>query len=128
MAWINAFKMGPCTVEVWRNGAMIPPEDYGALEISVQVSGAGVVTMSAPDIGGSGAEYEVRIVPSYPTNGRAVRLATAETPDEQPGYDKPIWSAGDTGVDPYEGFDRPFQFMPKAVWSWAGYLAGSQGV
>lgn len=128
MAWQNAFALGACAVEVWRNGSLIPPEDYGTQEISVQVSGPGIVTMTAPNIGGSGYYYEVRIVPSYLTSGRAVRLATADTPDEQPGYDKPIWSAGDTGVDPYEGFDRPFPFMPKSNWTWAGYLAGSQGV
>ena len=128
MAWQNVFAVGDCAVEVWRNGSLIQPSDYPTAGITVGVSAAGLVTMTAPEVGGSGSEYEVRIVPSYSTQGRAVRLAVADTPDEQPGYDKPTWSVGDTGVDPYGGFDRPFVFVPKSNWVWAGYLAGSQGV
>ncbi|QWP79220.1 hypothetical protein J5226_12885 [Lysobacter sp. K5869] len=128
MAWQNAFALGACAVEVWRSGQLIPAGEYGSEGISVQVSDAGLVTMSAPEIGGSGYNYEVRVVPSYPTNGRAVRLAVALTPDEGAQYDEPIWSVGATGVDPFEGFERPFEYTPKGPWTWAGYRAGKQGV
>lgn len=128
MAWTNAFNIGPCAVEVWRSNYLIPPENYAAEGITVETSPAGLVTMTAPDIGGAGEKYEIRIVPSYSTGGRAVRLVIADTPDSGIGYDSPIWSVGDTGVDPFHGFERPFVFEPKSPWSWAGYMAGIQGV
>ena len=133
MAWQNAFKLGECTVEVWSNrntGTMhlIPPSEYAENEITVEVSTAGLVTMTAPGIGGSGYGYQVRIVPSYPTQGRAVRLAVASTPQEQPDYDEPIWSAGDIDIDPDVGWHTPFVFTPQGSWIWAGYRAGRIGV
>lgn len=133
MAWQNAFALGACVVEVWTNRVtgefqLVPPSEYEENEITVSVSDAGLVTMTAPSIGGSGAQYEVRVVPSYSTQGRAVRLAIAETPDEPADFNSPQWSAGPTGVDPFEGFDRPFEFTPKGPWVWAGYNAGRQGI
>ncbi|WP_408953040.1 hypothetical protein [Lysobacter sp. Hz 25] len=133
MAWKNAFAIGACTVEVWSNAItgdfhLIPPGEYGEYGISVEVSTAGVVTMTAPNIGGSGFNYEVRIVPSYPTQGRAVRLAVAENPEESPDYRYPNWSGDPVVIDPDVGWETPFLFTPKGPWIWAGYRSGRTGV
>lgn len=133
MAWKNAFAIGSCVVEVWSNRStgtmhLIPPSEYAENEITVEVSSAGIVTMTAPEIGGSGYGYQVRVVPSYPTQGRAVRLAVAETPEEFADYQQPIWSAGEIVIDPNVGWETPYLFTPKRPWIWAGYWAGRTGV
>ena len=87
MAWRNAFDIGACTLAIYRDDALLPPEEYAECEVSISVDESGMVTFVQPaygsyDFSGSHTFFPV-VVPSYPPNDALARIVglTVDPPE-----------------------------------------------
>jgi hypothetical protein len=140
MAWTNVFALGDCTVEVWdwtdpeQPPVLIPPADYAGLGLSVDVSEAGVVTLTSPEVVGSAKYYFLVVRPSFSIVGLQKRLTGMQFPDQLPVYAAALSGTGadlatftitQQTLDPGTGQVEvdPYVF-PMADASAAGFAAG----
>lgn len=73
--WVNVFDAGPCRVEVYQSGTLVPESEWASHQIhSVEVLSDGTVRVDGEGLSG----YQIVVRPEFPTGGRAVRVLDME--------------------------------------------------
>ena len=111
------------TVEVLSNGVVVPPENYEAEGITLTMPADGTFELSAPDIGGTGRRYDVRITPVTAIVAEPVRVTVLEFPGEEADFQG-------AGTDLAEGEVEllPYLITSAGDWTSVHVYAGRSGV
>lgn len=117
------------SLAVLRNSVEVPPEDWAAEGITLEVQLDKSIQLTAPDMFGSGGRYDVVVYANAPTSEGALSVTVLEFTDEQPdevgvGYVNSVGDLVTTALPPFLPLPVPQALETAAGWQGAVVYGG----